>query len=681
MNLEVAMKKLYINLLLIFLLVLALVTSTSCTKKSDDDIYAKAEALLNNGDYDDAIKEFKKILESNEYDLIARDYIAEAYIKKEAYADADQWLEAYFNFVNDNLDNNNLKLAKAIDSLGDYGRDLLREGETVGAWYQEVKPSKINLDSIETSYIVGDTLNLTIPNNLMVFYTLDYSSPKLNGIPYTDGILFDTAGYFELSVITQSKFGEYSFITTAYIDVSSNDFTDTTESNDDSTTVEPVLIDTADGAYNEPLSIRITNYDSTNERYSILYTLNGQDPRSYSSPRYYYDYLDLFVGQYDFTFAVYDNDSGEFSDLSYASIYINNPNSLKIGFYGLPDRAIEEYRSLFEQAYWEGYYPELVLIDDLNNLNLTELPDALITYDYYAEDLANLNVLADIDFYFDLNQYEFLANAPNAGRFNGINYLLPLTIRPEYMVYGDYSNAGNVTWKSLAEPSSWYENKFMYAADRPEYLLGIYYGLGGTPIDTESGNITLDKSILTEALRIISSMPSEGIGTSLYSSEDVNNALINYTVESVLMDDRLSRDPDYAYSYVGIGGMPLPNGKTARFYNVVTGLLVSSYDLDATKVAEIQTFYDYVLNAEYNFPYVAQTEGSLPAIKSLAINAPVYYSIDSASYIDLIENGITQLRSYALYNLYEAMNQPLAELLSGATPEDVATQIMNALGL
>lgn len=665
------------------LLILVLLLSSSCTKKVESDIYTKAETLIEKGDYDTAIKELEKILEKDAFDIKARDLISEAYISKEAYDNADTWLEEYFTFVSDNLDNDKLNLVKAVDSLGDYGRDILRAGENVGSWYEEIRPSRINLDSIEASYAVGQTLELDVPKGSEAFYTLDYSSPKTDGIAYNDAITFDEEGYYQLSVVTKSKFGEYSSVSTAYIDVfdeNSMGSNDSETSVADPTALIPVMVDIADGTYTEPLTIKVTNYDSMSERYQILYTLNGQDPSTYSSPRYFYDYLDLYVGQYDFTFCAYDSETDTYSDLSYASIYISNPESIKIGIYGLPVKTVDEYRALFEQAYWEGFYPELMVIEDINNIDPTNIPDAIITYDYYAEDLAAYSAIVNVDLYFDLSQYQYIGNAVNTARFEGINYMLPLTIRPEFMVYGDYSSAGNVTWETLAEASSWYENKFMYAVDRPEYLLGIYYGLGGKPLDTENSNIQLDKNKLIEALKVVASLPTSGIGTNLFSSDDVDNALNNYTVESVLMDDSLLRDPNYEYSYYGIGAMPLPNGGHAKYYNVVTGLFVTNIWVDENKAAQLQKFYDFVINAEYNYPYIAQTEGSLPAIKKYATSSSIYYPLDLNTYNAIIEEGISQIRSYALYNLYDAMSGPLTNLLTGSTPEEVATQIMSAIG-
>lgn len=666
-----------------FLLVFILVVSSGCSKSDDKDIYSKATTLMFKGDYESAITALNKIVEQDEFDIKARDLIAEAYIAKEAYSDADAYLSSYYDFVVANLDNSSIRLTKAIDSLGDYGRDILRAGEKVGDWYNDVKPSKLSLDTIETVYTQGDTLTLNVPKGAEVYYTLDYTSPLTDGILYSNSIPFDEEGYFELAVVVKSKFGEYSPVTTAYIDVTSGDYTETTDTEsdiEDPSDLVAVTVDLADGTYNEPQTLHVTNYSSDSERYQILYTLNGTDPSSSNNSRYFYDSVPLYVGQYDFTFCVYDNESGNYSDLTYANIYINNPESIKIGIYGLPESTVEEYRYLFEQAYWDEFYPELVVIDDINNLNPLNLPDALITYDYYAEDLAALGAISNIDLYFDLSQYDIIANATDAAKFAGVNYMLPITIRPEFMVYGDYSNAGNVTWESLKEASSWYENKFMYSADRPEMLLGIYYGLGGQPLDTEYGNIKLDKTILTEALKIVSSMPKEGLGSRLYSSEDVSEAISGYTVESILYDDSIVRNGNNLYSYTPIGAMPLPNGNHAKYYNVVTGMMISNVWVDENKVAQLQKFYDYVYNSEYYLPYVAQSEGSLPVFKKYINDNSIYYTMDINAYEAIIEEGVSKIRSYALYSLYEAMSTPLYNLVTGSSPEEVATQIMEAIG-
>lgn len=673
------MKKICISTLLILILIL----NTGCTKKIDADIYSKAASLLEKEDYDGAIAALEKIISKDEYDIKARDLIAEAYIAKGDFEEADSYLEEYYNFVVDNKDNSDLKLLKAIDSLGDYGRDILREGEKVGSWYQDIMPVSIKLDDLEQNYTVGESITLDVPKGAEVYYTLDYASPITDGIKYDGSITFDEEGYYELAVVTKSKFDEFGTVTTAYIDVTTNGYDTTTDSEsniEDPSSMVPVTLDLAEGSYDQPQTLRVTNYSSNSDRYQILYTLNNTDPSTSYNPHYFYDYMDLYVGQYDFTFCVYDNETDTFSDLTYASYYINNPESIKIGIYGLPESTVEEYRYLFEQAYWDGFYPELMVIDDINNLDMMNLPDAIITYDYYAEDLAAYGAVADVDLFFDLSQYDIIADAKNTARYQGVNYMLPITIRPEFMVYGDYSNAGNVTWDSLAEASSWYENKFMLGADRPEILLGIYYGLGGQILDTENDNIKLDKAKLTEALKLIASMPDNGIGDRLYASDDVNDAITGYTVESILFDDSIMRDTTYQSGYSAIGAMPLPNGGHAKFYNVVTGLLVSNVWVDENKAAQIQKFYDFIYNSDYNLPYIAQSEGSLPVFKKYIDNNSVYYSMDIKSYEAIIEEGVSRIRSYALYSLYDAMSTPLYNFVNGTSPEEVANQIMQAIG-
>lgn len=679
------MKKI-LSILMVFVLAVSIVGCSTTEKKTDGE---NAKQLIREEKYDDAIKALEKVLDKDELNIEAWDLIAEAYIEAGEFEKADEWLEQYLELAEDNMDNKDFDKVKAIDSIGDYGRDILREGEYVSSWYDDLIPKALNLDNLDYEYEMGTLLEFDIPSGTEMYFSFE-GNPKTMGTKYVDGILLDGEGYMYFDAVLVNKYGEYSPVTTAYFDVYNPDFTDdgnTDDSdldNDDGSSTEVDLIlpevDLAEGTYTEYKETYISNYDLDDSDLSIMYTTDGSDPRDYNEAiRYYYGSISLTAGEYNLAIVAYDYNTDTYSDVAYYNYYIDHPEMIQLGLYGLPDSAINEYKVMFDEAGWYDLYVAPVVYEDLDltSLDFENLPDALITYGTYAEDLNSFDIVANVEDYFNLADYEFIGNADNIGMYNGVKYMMPLTIRPEFMVYGDYEGAGLIDWDFIQGESDWYANRFAFAADSPEFFLGVYYGLGGPIIDATASN--LDKAKLVEALTMIKSMPEAGIGSKLYTNSEVFDGMYDYSNEYFVMGDAVERDDEYYFSQVG--QMPLSNGGYAKYYNISTGLFMSklSMTLDPTLADKLKNLYQYIAIDSYYLSSIASAEGSLPAHRVQAEDYEFYLDMPLADYEAIINMGESSIRSYALYTVYEAMYDPLLAFLGGASPEEVAESIMQNL--
>ncbi len=647
----------------------------------------KAKELIRNDNYEKAIEELTKLVDEDELNIEAWDLIADSYIKGEMYDEADEWLRSYLEMVESNIDNEKLNIKKAIDSIGDYGRDIRRNGETVGEWYTQLIPASVNLDRLEWEYDLGTTLELDVPDHGTVLYTLNGENPRTEGIVYKDGILLDTEGYVDLSVLVTNKYQEYSSTSYAFIEVyDMSDFveedTDSDTENDDTTTIVELLdpiLEIESGTYEGPLEISLINYTGDEENITVRYTIDGSDPRIYDSNyMYYYEYVILGPGQHVINFVASDYETEEFSEVISYEFYVEIEDSVKVGLFNLPDVLIADYKNLFNTAANYGMYVEPIVYYGLEEIDYNNLPDALISYGSYAEDLSSFGVIADVEQYYDMSKYNYFANADAIGEFNGVKYMMPLTIRPEYLLYGDHQNIGLVDWEYLKDESEWYEKRFVYPSNDPTAFLGIYYGFGGAVIDPYSDDIVLNKDIVIKTLNTIVTMPDEGVLDKLYTLEEMFTHTDNYSAEIFLMNNFGEIDSDYYNSYYQLGAMPLPEGLEARFYNTSVGLYLNAITamMNPDKVTKVQELYDYLVLDNYDMLSIAEKSGSLPAEMSLLEQAEYYTYIPIDIYMAQIENGISSIRTYKLYTLYDGLAEPLNNLINGASVEEVADQIM-----
>lgn len=678
------MKKI-LSIILVVILVLGMVGCSTTEKKSDIE---KIELIMRDGEYEAAISELDDLLDEDELNIEAWDLMADAYIKAEEYDKADEWLEQYLELVDDNMDNDDFDKLKAIDSIGDFARDIRREGEFVSSWYDNLIPAPIDTDMLDYEYEMGTLLEFDIQKGTEMYFSFE-GSPKTNGTKYVDGIILDGEGYVYLDFVVVNDYGEYSAVTSAWIDVYDGSYGDIDDGGSDTGTIvddttntgnlDLVLpeVDITPGTYDDYLSLAVTNYNMDNPDLSITYTTNGTDPRDYSEAvRYYYDAIPLAAGEYNLAIAAYDYATDQYSEVAYYDYYIDHPDMVTIGLYMLPDAAVEAYRMLFDDAAWYDIYVAPVVYDDLDfaSLDLEDIPDMLITYGTYAEDLEAYGLVANIENHFDLTEYEFIADADKIGEFNGTKYMMPLTIRPEFLVYGDYEGSGLIDWDFIQGESDWYDNKFGFAADSPEFVLGIYYGLGGEVLNATGSN--LDEAKMAEALTMIQSLTDIGVQENLLTSAEIFDGMYNYSYEYFVMGDTVEREPDYYFTQVG--GMPLSNGNFAKYYNVATGLFVSnlSVALDPTLQTKMEEIYNYVMYESWYFSNVALAEGSVPATSYAFEDYEFYLDMTMDQYMTMLENGESSIRSYSLYTVYEAMATPLTDFVNGASPQEVAASIM-----
>ena len=171
------------------------------------------------------------------------------------------------------------------------------------------------------------------------------------------------------------------------------------------------------------------------------------------------------------------------------------------------------------------------------------------------------------------------------------------------------------------------------------------------------------------------SLPEIGIGKKLYTSNEIYDGMYEYKDEYFVMGDSVERNSSFSFSQ--IGQMPLPNGDYAKYYNIATGLFMSKLAMsDPTMESKIVDLYTYMTQDSYYMSDIASREGSLPANRYQAEDYEFYLNTSLEDYIDMINDGISSIRFYNLYTLYDAMGLPLQDFVNGSTPEEVVESIM-----
>ncbi len=209
-------------ILLIILGVVAKVINDNNKSNSYDYQMKQADSAMFKGDMDSAEKYYLKALDLEPEDTAVRLELADLYIKKGNTEEAITLLEkaividplctdAYEMLIDiyeedDNLNaiielkENAVKDTKILNLFSDYivaAPTLSKEGGT----YSE----KI-------------VLNITSKKGLEIYYTLDGTNPKTNGILYTGKVEISGAGMHTLKVVTKNSLGVYSeVITETYV--------------------------------------------------------------------------------------------------------------------------------------------------------------------------------------------------------------------------------------------------------------------------------------------------------------------------------------------------------------------------------------------------------------------------------------------------------------------------------
>ncbi len=714
--------------LLMSVMLMLILTLAGCSfgeKMSDID---KAKLALDRGDYDTVIESMTRLLETEPDSLEAWDLVAESYIQTERFEEADAWLEQYLEMIDERMVDPRFDYLAAVDSVGDFARDIRRNDEEVGDWYSELIPKPVPVEGIGDRLEVGETLTFDVPDDSVLLYTMDYSSPISGGLEYDEGILLDEAGFIYLQLVVRNRYGEYSKGSEAFIDVydpelvydggsdmngdigddgddpelvydggsdMNGDISDdgdepetedglSEDIGDSDKTLDLVLpeVDLVPGEYTDVQEAKIINYSTDHPDLTIVYTTDGSDPREFGAGiRYYYEGIPMVAGSYELSIVAYDIEKQEYSDVAQYEFYIDHPEKIKLGFYDMPQATVDNYKAMFDRLGDYELYIEPVVYEDLNNINFSNLPDALITYGTYAKDLAEYNIVADIDSHFKPDDYDYIGNAAEIGRYNGIRFMLPLTVRQEYMVYGDYEGAGRMSWDYLKEEPTWAEERFIFPADSPEAFLGVYYGLGGKVLEFGGTGPELDRDTVIQALEMIQAIVTEGLSNEIHSMADVEEAISWYGSDYFLAGEALEKSADGVF-YAQAGAMPLIDGGNAMYYNVATGLYVSnlSIAMEPTLVDKMQKFYDFFLSDTYSVPSISTSLGAIPAERNLARELEFYYHIPMDEYMAAIDNGISKIRTYGLQGFYSDLSEPMADFATGAGVEATADRIMEAAG-
>jgi len=660
---------------------------TGCMKTDEKSVVEQAEQLMREDNDEKAINKLKVLLEKEPQNIDAWNLIAESLIKQEKYDEANEWLQSYLAMVDENLNSDTFEMAKAVDAIGDFGRDMRRNGETPGEWYEAIKPEPVSTESIYYNYSVGEIISVDVPENMTVLYTLlDGSNPRSEGIVYKEGISIDEAGTYKLQFVTRNKYNEYSSVQSVYIDV----FDEGGSSYDDSDTITSSIdldlpeVDIEPGEYTSRIDVSVTNYDLNNENLELVYTVDGSDPRLYGdSTRYYYESIPLVVGSYHLAIAAYDYETDETSEVAYYDYRISQPGMLSLGLFDLPARLVENCRQIFDDAgLYSDIYVEVVNYNSIDELDFNNLPDILITNSKYTSALADTGFVADVSTLFDIDTYNLIGDIIKTGEYEDKYYMMPLTVRPEYMLFGDYYEDEPITYDVLSGESDWYMTYFAMAANDPELFLGFYYSVGGEVLDIESGNITMDKEKLVEALNLMNTFISDNMSNNKMRADELQSQLEEYDVELFAFGDDFDFISSYYYSVAGV--LPMPNDYESKLYNVTTGMYFSNLSImeDASRVDQFKKVYEYLaIDNVYEIISLAENISSIPANIDVANQVSAFGYLPGEDMIQAVERGISVPRTMKLDDFYDSvLQEPLNGFANGDSVETTAENIMNNLG-
>lgn len=669
------MKKLFFIPLIIMML-LALSGCSSTEKQLE-----KAAKYVDDGNYDKAIALYEKLIEKDELTYWAWLGLADAYIADKEYEDADDTLQDLFELIDEHydIDDKNVDYDDIFDEMNDLAKAISKKGEALGKWHTTLNPPSLNLyDDILYNYGVGDIITLSIPKGLEFYYTLDGSKATKRSTKYKDGIEVTEAGEFELVGVLMNKFGIVGDQSYGYFYAAVRP--------------DPPRVTVSEGEYDGPLVVYFEDYDS--DKGQIYYTIDGSDP--ISNGYYYYeeDGVILESGDYVLQAVMLDYNTYEYSGITTAKYAVFNPyvvteeTMVTVGVFDIRDDVYDYVTYAISDLMWEQ---ELLKIETLKLKDITEATQALLngTVDMvfsptmYIEDFVNSSALLPITDFYDLTNLEFNNNAPEAGRFNGNYYSLPVTIAPDLMLYFNsyYLDGTAKTWdafiaSALATTTTY---NFLYPEEFGYWFNAFYLGFGGKYTRTNNGPITLDYQPLVDAFKFINTLPeSYGIGYPGMSWEDYTTSLYDRNTAYILTNATDVETYNGYYTYYPMGSMPLPNGNKTKSFNLVNGLSVSSLIKgDTNKIAAARSVYKY-LSSEYYISSIASYGESLPAIMNVVDKDYLYLDTDVEIYEEVINNNITMNLDYAVFDTLDAMTFYISEMFyNGMTPEAAASALID----
>ena len=687
-------KRLFVALLAAVLLITACVPSI----KKDLD---KAEDLVKDEEYKDAIKIYEKILDKDETQYEAWNGLVEVYIEDKEYKDADEVLEDYFKVVKDEYEEDeDIDYDDLLKEIQDYGKDILDEDEEVGDWYEELNPPMIDLSEINPNHSIDEPLELDVPKDVDVYYTLDGSKVSDKDDKYKKkGIEFEEAGDVVLTVVAINEFGIKGEKNSIELFISEGDSNSGEEENDNHEDMARKLIPSLEpGTYDGPIIIDFTGYDA--EAMDLYYTIDDSNPINYGA--YYTPELgiELLVGDYKVRVSYYDyeNDTYSEEEVFEYTINYNNPDAMSesvefvIGVYDTRDIFLDY--TISDALYRLMKLDPNINVSVVTEDSLEELALALESGEidaYYGpsrnvEDLAKLGLIMPIGNIIT-SDYTYYNYAENAGIYNGDYYTMPVTIQSELQLYYDYYDVDDTKIDTWAEFLGRIDNTsnnydFLLSEDTiGKFLYGLYLSFGGLYEIGPDGQFILGENEIALAIDGVQalSMSTDGRDRVIDQSDYVNT-IADGEVTFVLADMWDMYDIDGFINYVSTGSMPLPFGVDLASVNSVQGLHLNSQisgDLNKIKLANM--IYEE-LATEDGVGGLAGGVEALPAIKGIISPDELWLYGTFADYEKLIENNITIPTNNQLKDVYANMAYYYKEVISGKkTSSEAAKAIISGV--
>lgn len=652
-----------LGLMMVIILTSFMLSGCASTEKQLE----KAAGYVSDKEYEKAVTIYNKLIKKSETNYDAWIGLAKAYIKSDDLKEADKTLSDLFDIVKDNYDPEDEKVdyESVLKNMKKLGATLLKE-EEVGEWYAELNPAAQDVSTLLSTYDLGAKITFEVPEGLELYYTIDGKDPSKKGIQYKDGIELTSEGAIELRIVLMNSFNLTGDESTASFSVYD---------------APPAPVpDQLAGDYEGPLTILFKDFDS--ENFDIYYTTDETDP---GTAGFTYDPevgVVLESGSITLRAVMYSYEQDKYSDLFEGIYNVKNPyseinTSLTLAVAGVSQAVYDEISTIIGTL--SSTYPNIEI--DLSYYEYTEdidiAADLIYTGATYAEDFAQDQSVLEVNEVMDLSDIRFLKDALEGGNYMGKYYCLPVTIEPEMMLYANKNTDQPFdTFEAFTQGVSVGDGQygFLYPTDYGDFLMGIYYGLGGAVLDTANEKIAIDATALTNAIQFVKDLTATyGLGVEGMDTKFVDDALYAYSVNYAIAGDWVYND----YYYYPNGKMPLPGGKFAQYYNTVNGLFLSSTmaQEDQKKMAAI-LIYNTLANTGENVYWIAAAEHALPANADFIDSTYLYENMTSSQLEEVINNNITAIQTYSLYALYDIISTEMTSML---TTNDTAANVANKI--
>lgn len=177
----------------------------------------QADAAMFKGDIEDAEKYYLKALALAEDNINVRLELADLYIDKKDFDESEKYLKEVIDLDSENYDAYRM-LYNIYKDLGDTQSILeLKEGVTnnrILSIFSDYSVDSAMLSVRGGTYNEAIKIYITAKKNVDVYYTVDGSDPRSNGIEYKNAFELVSEGMHTVKVVTKNELGVYSEIIT-----------------------------------------------------------------------------------------------------------------------------------------------------------------------------------------------------------------------------------------------------------------------------------------------------------------------------------------------------------------------------------------------------------------------------------------------------------------------------------